>query len=122
MIDILKNSFIMAILVFISSYFFFYLFGIGYETQIINGRAVRRMSWKYPLALALLVWMIWYFYLYPAPEVLQESGMQRPAQLSPAAVFESAKKTESDLIVADPLASGKLKNYSNQKMIMQNWV
>jgi len=120
MIDILKNSFVMAIIVFVASYFFFYLFGIGYETQIINGRMVRRMSWKYPLALSLLVWMIWYFYLYPAPEVIQEQEDQN-TRLTPAAPFDTPKgKSESDLIVAEP--ANKVKSYSNQKMIMQNWV
>lgn len=62
---ILKNSYIVAILVFIILCIIFYVFDIGSKTVVIDNKNVKKFSWKYPLALALIVWLIWYFYLFP---------------------------------------------------------
>jgi len=43
-----------------------YLFKWGYTSQVQkDGSVIKKFSWKYPLAIALVVWVIWYFYLYP---------------------------------------------------------
>lgn len=65
---ILKNSYIVAVIVFIILCIIFYVFGIGTTTVIVEGKPVRKFSWKYPLAIALVVWLIWYFYLFPPPK------------------------------------------------------
>jgi Na+/H+ antiporter NhaC len=64
---IFENSYIMAIVTFFVAYVVLYLLGIGYETKTVDGEEVKSMSYKYPLIIALIVWLIWYFYLYPMP-------------------------------------------------------
>jgi hypothetical protein len=64
-LDIFKNSFFVAFLTFIISYVLFYLAGIGYEITVINGKQVRQMSIKYPLAFSMIIWLLWQFYLFP---------------------------------------------------------
>ena len=47
----------------------FYLFQISYTTEISSdGRIIKKFSWKYPLAISLIVWIFWHFYLYPPAE------------------------------------------------------
>jgi hypothetical protein len=62
---IFQNSYIMAITTFVVAYVALYLLGIGYETKTVDGTEVKSMSYKYPLVIALVVWLVWYFYLYP---------------------------------------------------------
>lgn len=62
---IFKNSYIVAFLTFIILCIIFYIFGIGYQTKVEDGKVVKKFSWRYPLALALVVWVIWYFWIYP---------------------------------------------------------
>jgi hypothetical protein len=47
-----------------------YVFEIGYSTKIYDGKVIRKFSWKYPLAISLVVWLFWHFYLYPPTEEL----------------------------------------------------
>lgn len=63
--QILKNSYVIFVLSFIILCIIFYLLGIGYGKEIKNGKVVKKFSWKYPLAIALLIWVFWHFYLYP---------------------------------------------------------
>lgn len=63
--SIYQNSYIVLIISFILLSIICYIFGIGYSTQIQNGKIVRKFSWKYPLAISLIIWLIWHFYLYP---------------------------------------------------------
>lgn len=63
--NILKNSYVIFIVAFITLYMTFYLLGIGYKTEIEDGKPVVKFSWKYPLGLALIVWVYWHFFLYP---------------------------------------------------------
>jgi hypothetical protein len=46
----------------------FYLFRIGYNITVENGRFVKKFSWKYPLAISLIIWLFWHFCLYPPLE------------------------------------------------------
>lgn len=62
---ILKNSYIIFIITFIALYALFYLFGIGYTAEIVDGKKVMKSSWKYPLGLSLIIWVMWHFCLYP---------------------------------------------------------
>lgn len=64
-INILKNPFVIFILAFVVLYILFYIFNIGYTTKIQNGAIVKKVGWKYPLAIALILWLIWYFILFP---------------------------------------------------------
>lgn len=62
---IYQNSYIVAIITFIVLCVIFYVFEIGSNTSISNGQVVKSFSWKYPLAITLIVWLIWHFWLYP---------------------------------------------------------
>lgn len=64
-INILKNPFVIFIVSFIVLYILFYIFNIGYTTKIQNGVIIKKVGWKYPLAIALILWLIWYFILFP---------------------------------------------------------
>ena len=71
---IFKNSYVVFILTFIVLYILFYLLGIGYVTEVEYDKSyqphlVLKPSWKYPLALALIVWVFWHFYMYPAADI-----------------------------------------------------
>jgi len=46
------------------------LLGIGSTVQIVNGKPVKKSNWKYPLALALIIWVLWHFYLYPPADMI----------------------------------------------------
>jgi hypothetical protein len=67
---IFQNSYVILIITFIVLYIFFYLFDIGYHKEIRDKdhTVVKKFGWKYPLAISLLVWVIWHFYLYPPAE------------------------------------------------------
>jgi uncharacterized membrane protein (DUF485 family) len=61
-----QNSYIVAITVFIILIIIFYVFEIGYTTQITDtGQIEKKFSWKIPAAIALIVWVIIHFYVYP---------------------------------------------------------
>lgn len=66
---IYQNSYVAFILAFVLLCIIFYFLQIGYTTQIVNGKVVRKFGWKYPLAIALFIWIIWHFYLYPPSDV-----------------------------------------------------
>ena len=78
-----KNSYVVAIIAFILLCVVFYLLGIGYTTIVeysgepgclekgncTQTKLIKKFSWKYPLAIALIIWIIWHFYLYPPAEI-----------------------------------------------------
>ena len=65
---IFKNSYIVSIMMFIIFYVVFYFAGIGFAKVNVNGKIIQKYSWKYPLACALVIWLIWHYYLYPVPD------------------------------------------------------
>jgi hypothetical protein len=66
---IYQNSYIVLIITFIILCIIFYFFEIGSTAEIMSdGKIVRKFSWKYPLAISLVVWVFWHFYLYPPAE------------------------------------------------------
>ena len=72
-----------AIITFILLSAIFYIFGIGYTTDLQNGKIIRKFSWKYPLAITLIVWLFWHFYLYPPPEEMETSSVTTPVLTTP---------------------------------------
>lgn len=60
-----QNSYVVFVITFIMLSIFFYLFEIGYNIEIKDGKIVKKFSWKYPLAISLIIWLFWYFYLFP---------------------------------------------------------
>lgn len=114
MLDLLKNSFIAAILGFFLSYIFFYLAGIGYEIVINDeGKQERVMSFKYPLAFALFVWLLWYFYLFPPNKMVTPNKSENTV---------GSIKTQGDQGVLDIVggSDGAL-SLENQKFDPQPW-
>lgn len=66
--EVFKNSYVMMATTFICTYIMFYLLGIGYTATVVNNKVTKRVSWKGPAALALTVWLVWHFYLFPYEE------------------------------------------------------
>jgi hypothetical protein len=67
-LDLIKNSYVAAIVAFVIAWVMLYLIDIGTDIKISNGKKTKVMGWKYPLAIALIVWLIWYFFLFPQKE------------------------------------------------------
>lgn len=65
MSHILKNPYVVFVITFIVLYLVFYFLGIGTYVQVEDGKKVVKTGWKYPLALALMAWAVFNFYLYP---------------------------------------------------------
>jgi uncharacterized membrane protein (DUF106 family) len=91
--QIFKNSFFVFLLTFIVFYIIF---------VVINSRKVRGefrnpltvgSTWKYPLAIALVVWIIWYFFVFPP---------------NGNCLFKKIQKNKTDVC--------------SQKINMQNWI
>ncbi len=71
---IFQNSYVMFLVSFIVLCLIFYFFKIGYTTEISNGKVTRKFGWRYPLAISLIIWLIWHFYLYPPHDGQLTSG------------------------------------------------
>lgn len=95
---IFKNSYVIFIISFIIFSIIFYLFNIGYTDQIKDGVIVKRFSWKYPLAISLIIWLIWYFYLFPP------------------------KKNNKQITMNDNNATTCLRYNNIQKINLNNWI
>lgn len=104
---IFRNSYVVFILTFIILYALFYLFGIGYRTEIIDDRPVIKLSWRYPLGLALIVWVFWHFYLYPTPN--------SPKLMDGGKILSENKMTPTKML------SKMMRTSPNQKINMKNW-
>lgn len=63
---IYENSYVVAFVTFVLLIIIFYIFKIGYSTKIENGKIIKKFNWKYPLAISLIVWIMWHFLLFPA--------------------------------------------------------
>lgn len=93
--SIFQNSYIVAIFVFIILCLVFYFLEIGFSTTIENGEVVKKFSWKYPLAISLIVWLVWYFVLYPPKDTKiapSSFGSALSASLSPTNVAAATQK------------------------------
>ncbi|ANB50590.1 hypothetical protein [Powai lake megavirus] len=97
--SIYQNSYVMLIITFIVLCIIFYVFKIGYNTELKDGQVVKSFSWKYPLAIALIVWLVWHFYLYP------------PADADLTNIKPSTNYTPN---VTRP-------GWSSQEIYMENW-
>ena len=62
---IYQNSYIVTIILFVALCVIFYFLQIGTKKEIVNGKVTNKFSWKYPLAISLVVWLFWHFYMYP---------------------------------------------------------
>ena len=60
-----QNSYVALFVSLVILSILFYLFEIGFTTTIQNGKVVKKFNWKYPLAISLIIWLIWHYYLYP---------------------------------------------------------
>ena len=104
--SIYQNSYVVFAITFILLSVLFYLFEIGYSREIVNGKVVKKFSWKYPLAIALIVWLIWYFYLYP------------PAKTAASKKPKVPLDNDTSPYVPMMTKSNKL---TAQKIILANW-
>jgi len=80
MIDyrIFENSYLVAIIAFFALCVLFYIFGLGFQESIVNGQKVKTFTYRYQIVLALLVWLLWKFLLYPASEEPPSQFIETP--------------------------------------------
>lgn len=100
---IYQNSYIVAIITFIVLSVIFYFLQIGNKVVMVNGKIVRKFNWKYPLAITLVVWIIWHFYIYP--QATPNEKISCPAEKHVKSKYFT-EKTEKMV---------------DQKIIMNNW-
>lgn len=63
---IFENAYVAMILAFIVSIIIFYPMGIGFVEELdIDGKKRKVFKYNYSIALALIVWLMWTYYLYP---------------------------------------------------------
>lgn len=65
-----QNSFVAAIIAFLAFLLIFFVFDIAPTIKVEDGKIKHTVNWKYPLILAILVFLVWYFILFP-PEVIK---------------------------------------------------
>ena len=86
---IFRNSYVIFVLAFIILYIFFYLTGIGQSVEIVDGKPVKKTSWKYPLGLSLIIWVFWHYYLYPVNDDIDLFKMTGGNTKAPVDQFDS---------------------------------
>lgn len=80
---IFKNSYIILAISFIVLSILCYMLRIGYTTSVdSSGKVTKKFSWKYPLAISLVIWIIWHFWLYPPKDELITKEPPRPFQIN----------------------------------------
>jgi hypothetical protein len=114
---IFHNSYVVMIITFIVLCVGFYLFGIGTDTVIENGVPKKKFSWKYPLAISLVVWVIWHFYVYPPPE---EIVTDQTAMVAKPMIDYNGSK-ENFIIPERMLPKRGELGVGEQKINMINW-
>lgn len=95
---ILRNSYIVAFIVFLVTLAVCYLFDFRQSRQIKDGKIVRKLDWRIPLAFTLIFWLIWHFMLFPPAQNTINGG--------PTAVASDKPKPKPDATV----------------MNMKNWI
>lgn len=108
--SIYQNSYIIALITFIVIGVIFYLFQIGTTLTVNNGKIEKKFNWKYPLAISLMVWLFWHFYMYPP---------QGQEKIIGGSSSNTKIKNTSD--IQEMKNIGKYNKIMNQKIIMQNW-
>jgi hypothetical protein len=84
---IYQNSYIVAITLFIILLVLFYVFEIGAKQELVDGEVKTKLNWQWPLAISLIVWLFWHFYLFP-PEGTSVSWSSPPSREISNPIFE----------------------------------
>jgi hypothetical protein len=84
---IYQNSYIVAITLFIILLVLFYIFEIGSRKEIVDGEVKTKLNWQWPLAISLVVWLLWHFYLFP-PEGTSVGWTSPPKKEISNPIFE----------------------------------
>lgn len=98
--SVYQNSYVVAIIIFIILYIVFYLFQISCTTDIVDGKLVKKFNWKYPVAISLMIWLLWHFLLFPP--------------------IKNVSKSNS-IDISELKNIGKYNKIMDQKIIMANW-
>lgn len=107
--SIYQNSYIVLVISFILLSVICYIFQFGYTTEIINGKVKKKFSWKYPLAISLIIWVFWHFYLYPSTENIPVRAPTTPID------YTKNMSTSPGIFVP------KTNKLMAQKINMMNW-
>ena len=74
-----QNSFVAAIFAFLLLLGIFFVFDICPSVTIgTDGKINHTVNWKYPLAISIFVFVIWYFIIYPPESVKQTIPIKEP--------------------------------------------
>jgi hypothetical protein len=81
----------------------FYVTGIGSTIVIKDGKVERYFNWKYPMAISLVIWVVWHYWIFPPGDEYLELGSES----------ESIKQPQNNMF---PQAGG-----FEQRIDMVNW-
>ena len=127
---IFRNSYVIMLITFILLCIGFYLFNLApeYGIDVKTGKPVQKFSWKYPLAISLIVWIVWHFYMYPEPEEnvsdqthLVADQMQQNMNRSHQSIYATAPQLGGDALIIPEKNLPKRIEVANQKINMVNW-
>lgn len=93
--DLLKNSYVILTISFVTLCIVFYLGEWGYSVTVVDGRPIKRFSWKYPLAISLIIWVVWHFYVHPPADEIAFTMVENPA--SPSLAHSAPKPNMAPL-------------------------
>ena len=124
-----QNSYVVMAITFILLSVIFYLFEIGYSTSIqYSGdpqclekgnctqiKVLKKFSWKYPLAISLIVWLVWHFYLYPPEDLTADVKTDAPVKRATQVEYAVPISSETNLRIS------KGSEVNGQKINMINW-
>lgn len=105
--SIYQNSYIVFAITFVILCAICYIFEIGFNTSTQNGKVIKSFSWKYPLAISLIVWLFWHFYLFPSKST-QTSKSNFSTTTNSNYMSPSLKNSEGN-------------NLAAQKFTVTNW-
>jgi len=108
--SIYQNSYIILLITFVMLSVICYLLQIGYTTEIKDGKIIKKFSWKYPLAISLIVWIIWHFLLFPSKE---ETVTDQPSNMINYNMQNTSSSSKELFAKTNRLVS--------QKINMANW-
>ena len=96
---IFKNSYVILLITIIVLSAIFYVFEIGWTTNMTeDGTVEKSFSWKYPVAIGLIIWVVWHFYLFPENsncKTKQKGGLLESFGLSESVFADKVTEVKS---------------------------
>jgi predicted RND superfamily exporter protein len=145
---IFENSYVVALITFILLIAIFYVFKIGYKLEYQYDpnqddlsrdnqknnklKPIYKFSIRYPLAIALMVWIYWHFFLFPTEDtniinqIKQKTNINQNSEKMP----ESTNRTVPDAKIynkefirnSNHTAGHIVGGSTEQKINMEKWI